>query len=75
LERLGVKLDKDSGIVNDANDWATETMNNPKYPLELLQRVITVSLETQKILRALPQLDLLTDAAPASSKEEEVALT
>lgn len=34
----------DSGIANDANDWAIETMNNPRYPLELLQRVITISL-------------------------------
>jgi hypothetical protein len=32
-------------------------MNNPKYPLELLQRVITVSLETMKIVRSLPKLD------------------
>lgn len=32
------------GIVNDANLWATETMKNPKYPLELFLRVITVSL-------------------------------
>ena len=41
VERQCVKTDKDSGIVNDANDWAIETMNNPKYPLELFQRVIT----------------------------------
>lgn len=37
-----------SGIVNDANDWAIETMGNPKYPLEPLQRVVMVSLVTQK---------------------------
>ncbi|TWH71292.1 putative helicase [Azomonas agilis] len=56
VERQCVKTDKDSGIVNDANDWATETMNNPKYPLELFQRVITVSLETLKIVKGLPPL-------------------
>lgn len=56
MERQGVSTHKDSGIVNDANDWAIETMNNAKYPLELLQRVITVSLETQKIVRELPKL-------------------
>ncbi|MFM8332642.1 MAG: type ISP restriction/modification enzyme, partial [Candidatus Methylumidiphilus sp.] len=56
VERQGVKVDKDSGIVNDANDWAIETMNNPRYPLELFQRVITVSLETLKIVKALPAL-------------------
>jgi len=58
VERQRVKEDPDSGIVNDANDWATETMNNPKYPLELFQRVITVSLETMKIVKALPGLDI-----------------
>ena len=58
MERQAVRVDKASGIVNDANDWATETMGNPKYPLELFQRVITVSLETQKIVNALPALDI-----------------
>lgn len=58
IERQCVKADKDSGIVNDANDWAIETMNNPKYPLELLLRVITVSLETNKIVSGLPTLDI-----------------
>ncbi len=58
VERQCVKIDKASGIVNDANDWAIETMGNPKYPLELFQRVITVSLETLKIVKALPTLDI-----------------
>ncbi|MDM5113580.1 DEAD/DEAH box helicase [Aeromonas salmonicida] len=52
------KEDKDSNIKSNANDWATETIGNPKYPLELLLRVITVSLETMKIVDALPALDL-----------------
>ena len=58
MERQGVSTHKDSGIVNDANDWAIETMNNPRYPLELLQRVITVSLETVKIINNLPKLNI-----------------
>ena len=61
IERQAVRTDKASGIVNDANDWAVETMGNPKYPLELFQRVITVSLETQKIVKALPKLDISTN--------------
>ncbi len=61
MERQGVSTHKDSGITNDANDWAIETMENPRYPLELLQRVITVSLETMKIVNSLPKLDLLKD--------------
>lgn len=58
MERQAVRVDKASGIVNDANDWATETVGNPKYPLELFQRVVTVSLETQRIVNALPALDI-----------------
>ncbi len=58
MERQAVRTDKASGIVNDANDWAIETMGNPRYPLELFQRVVTVSLETQKIVNALPALDI-----------------
>ena len=58
MERQVVKTDKASGIVNDANDYANETMNNPAYPLELFQRVITVSLETMKIVRGLPKMEL-----------------
>jgi hypothetical protein len=52
VERQCVRTDKDSGIVNDANDWAIETMKNPKYPLELFLRIITVSIETMNIIKA-----------------------
>ncbi|WP_309601155.1 hypothetical protein, partial [Burkholderia multivorans] len=38
--------------------YAIETMNNPRYPLELFQRVVTVSLETMKIVKSLPRLDV-----------------
>ncbi|STO63560.1 type III restriction protein res subunit [Haemophilus parahaemolyticus] len=58
MERQSVKTDKASGIVNDANDWAIETMNNPRYPMELFLRVVTASLETMRIVRALPKLDM-----------------
>ena len=58
MERQGVSTHKESGIVNDANLWAFETMNNARYPLDLLLRVITVSLETMKIVQALPKLEI-----------------
>ena len=58
MERQVVKTEKASGIVNDANRYAVDTMGNPAYPLELFQRVITVSLETMKIVRQLPKLEL-----------------
>lgn len=47
-----------SGILNDANLWAIETMGNPKYPLELFLRVINVSFESMKIVDVLPKLEL-----------------
>jgi predicted helicase len=58
MERQSILQDKDSGITNNANDWANETMNNPKYPLELLLRVITVSLKTLDIVDNLPELHI-----------------
>lgn len=58
MERQCVKTDKDSGIVNDANLYATETVGDPRYPLDLFRRVTTVSLETMKIVRSLPKLDI-----------------
>ncbi|WP_142416155.1 DEAD/DEAH box helicase [Bartonella massiliensis] len=58
MGRQCVKTDKKSGIVNDANRYAVETVGNPAYPLELFQRVITVSLETMKIVKNLPKLEL-----------------
>jgi len=58
MERQRVKTDKDSGIVNDANRYAIETVGDPAYPLKLFQRVITVSVETMMIVKALPKLDI-----------------
>ncbi len=58
MERQVVKTDKASGITNDANDYANETVGDPRYPLELFQRVITVSLETMKIVNGLPKLEI-----------------
>jgi predicted helicase len=72
VERQCVKTDKDSGIVNDANDWAVETIGNPSYPLELFQRVITVSLETMKIVNALPKLDVMTQTPTTQNRDEVI---
>ena len=58
MERQCVKTDKDSGLVNDANRYAVETMGNPAYPLELLQRIIRVSMETMKVVKDLPPLQV-----------------
>src|SRR5699024_10275517 len=58
MDRQGVRTDRRSGIVNDANEWATETMGNPKYPLEVLLRVLAMSVRTRRIVLALPDLDI-----------------
>lgn len=60
MERQAVTTHKDSGIVNDSNLWAIETMNDAAYPLKLFQRVVTVSLETMRIVSALPRLEIAT---------------
>lgn len=57
MERYAVTVHKDSGIRNDPNDWAAEH-NDEKYILNLLLRIITVSLETMKIVAALPKLKI-----------------
>ena len=57
VERCGVSVDKASRIINDYNDYATE-MGDERYILNLILRVITVSLETMKIVKALPPLTI-----------------
>lgn len=61
LERYQVKADKASGIVNDPNDWSREH-DQPRYIRDLIGRIITVSLETMRIVDGLPALGLETAA-------------
>jgi predicted helicase len=56
MERYQYTRDKDSGIVNDPNDWSKEH-DQPRYILDLLKRVVRVSLETMKIVKDLPALN------------------
>ena len=58
MDRQRVKTDKASGIIEDTNRYAIETVGDPRYPLDLFLRVITVSLETMRIVRALPDLEI-----------------
>jgi predicted helicase len=57
MERYQVTTDKKSGIVNDPNDWAREHAN-PRYIIDLLLRVINLSLQTVAIVKTLPEIDL-----------------
>lgn len=63
MERYQVTVDKDSGIRNDPNDWAREH-GEPRYILDLLKRVVRVSLETMKIVRSLPAINERTSSQP-----------
>ncbi len=55
MDRYQIKTDKDCGITNDPNDWGLEH-NKPRYILDLILSVITVSMETNKIVKNLPKL-------------------
>ncbi|TIC83616.1 damage-inducible protein [Nocardioides sp. GY 10113] len=61
IDRYYIKTDKASGIVNDPNDWSRE-VGEPRYILDLLARVVTVSVETNKIVDGLPPLDIIEGA-------------
>jgi len=56
MERYQVTTHKESGIVNDPNDWAKE-VGNPRYILDLLLSVINVSVQTVDIVNSLPKVN------------------
>ena len=55
MERYAITTDKASGITNNPNDWSEEH-NQPRYIFDLLLRIITVSVETVKIVKGLPKV-------------------
>ena len=56
LDRYRVTTAKDSGIVNDPNDWGLE-MGNHRYIVELVKRITRVSVDTMAIVKGLPPLE------------------
>ncbi|HIV55780.1 MAG TPA: DEAD/DEAH box helicase family protein [Candidatus Anaerobiospirillum stercoravium] len=57
VERARVTVDKASRIRNDFNDYA-QAMGDERYILKLILQVITVSLETNQIVKNLPTLKI-----------------
>lgn len=55
MDRYQVRIDKDSLIKNDPNDWSLEH-GKPRYILDLLLSVMTVSVKTIDIVDNLPKL-------------------
>ena len=72
LDRYRITTDKDSGIVNDPNDWGLE-IGDPRYIIDLVKRVTTVSVETMAIVKLLPPLEEATQPIqPGSPRAEGV---
>ena len=53
MERYAVTTNADSGILNDPNQWSP----NQRYILELLLRVIQMSIDTMQIVSKLPEMN------------------
>jgi predicted helicase len=59
MERYAVTINKDSGIKNDPNDWSAD----PRYIIDLVGRVVEVSLQTNRIVKNLPAFEVLAEKA------------
>ena len=56
MERYQYVVNPESKLVNDPNAWGKEH-GNPDYILDLILRIITVSMKTQQLVDELPHLD------------------
>ena len=57
IDRYHVKTDKASGIVNNPNDFLREK-GRPDAVVDLIKRLVTVSMRTQELLETLPPLEI-----------------
>ena len=64
MDRYQVRTDKKSGIVNDPN-----RKDDPKYILNLLQRIVHVSMRTLELVDELPAFDVDAGASVHSAAE------
>ena len=53
MERYQLTRDKDSGLTNNPNDWSED----PRYIVDLVKRIVRVSVETMAIVKSLPALN------------------
>jgi predicted helicase len=56
MDQYQIKTDKINCLTNNPNDWC-DYVKNPKYLLNLILSVISVSVKTIEIVEALPKLD------------------
>ena len=59
IDRYQVKTDKASGIVNDPNEYS----DDPRYIVDLIEKLIRVSMETMEIIDRLPLVSELPQPA------------
>lgn len=57
IDQYQVKTDKKSGIVDDPNEFS----DNPRYILDLLLSVITVSMKTVELVGQLPEMEIVDE--------------
>ena len=55
IDRYQVKVEKDSQILNDPNLYS----DNPRYIIDLVSRIIRVSMESVAIIDSLPKLEII----------------
>lgn len=55
MERYAITVDKDSQIENNPNLWCEEN-KNPRYILDLLLSVISLSVRTNELVKKLPRI-------------------
>jgi hypothetical protein len=53
MDNYKLQVHKESHISNDPNDWSTD----PRYIVDLLRKLVTVSVETVRIVGELPALE------------------
>ena len=53
MDRYQHKVDKDSQITNNPNDWSEDE----NYIVSLLKKVVTISVESARIIKSLPSLN------------------
>lgn len=55
-DRWRIRTDKASGLVNDPNDFIRQS-GNPRYVVDLIERVVGVSVATADLVANLPPID------------------
>ena len=67
IDRYRIVQDRESGIVNDPNGW----FDDPRDLVVAIRRIVHVSVETVRIVAALPEALANNESDPASAFRDE----